>query len=133
MKKIFVGNLSWKVTEEILKPLFEAFGNVVSVKIVVDQYTGKSKGFGFVEMETPEAASKAISELNDKPLLERNLRVSLAQPRPDRPPREGGGMGGGGRGGDRGGNREYRGGGDRGGNDRGERSYRPRSSEREYS
>lgn len=113
-KKIFVGNLSWKVTEEILKPLFEAYGPVVSIKIIVDQYTGKSKGFGFVEMETDEGADRAIDELNDKPLLERNLRVSLAQPRPDRP-REGGGMGGGHRGGDR----EYR-----GGNDRGERSYR---------
>jgi RNA recognition motif-containing protein len=123
-KKIFVGNLSWKVTEEILKPLFEAYGAVVSIKIIVDQYTGKSKGFGFVEMETDEGADRAIDELNDKPLLERNLRVSLAQPRPDRP-REGG-MGGG----NRGGEREYRGGNDRGGerSDRGERSYRQPSS-----
>lgn len=127
-KKIFVGNLSWKVTEEILKPLFEAYGAVVSIKIIVDQYTGKSKGFGFVEMETDEGADRAIEELNDKPLLDRNLRVSLAQPRPDRP-REGGregGMGGGMR--ERG---EYRGGGDRGG-DRGERSYRSQSSGRNY-
>lgn len=124
-KKIFVGNLSWKVTEEILKPLFEAYGAVVSIKIIVDQYTGKSKGFGFVEMETDDSANRAIDELNDKPLLERNLRVSLAQPRPDRP-REGGGMGG-----NRGGDREYRGGndrGDRGGERGGERSYRQPSS-----
>ena len=84
MKKIFVGNLSWKVTEEILKPLFEAYGNVVSIKIIVDQYTGKSKGFGFVEMDSSDAAAKAIDELNDKPLLERNLRVSFAQERTDR-------------------------------------------------
>lgn len=86
MKKIFVGNLSWKVTEEILKPLFEAYGNVVSIKIIVDQYTGKSKGFGFVEMDSSDAAAKAIDELNDKSLLERNLRVSLAQERTDRSP-----------------------------------------------
>lgn len=88
MKKIFVGNLSWKVTEDILKPLFEAYGNVVSIKIIVDQYTGKSKGFGFVEMDSADAAGKAIQELNDKPLLERNLRVSLAQERTDRPSRD---------------------------------------------
>lgn len=90
-KKIFVGNLSWKVTEEVLKPLFEAFGVVLSIKVITDPVTGKSRGFGFVEMEDADAASKAISELNDKPLLERNMRVSLAQPRNDRP-REGGGM-----------------------------------------
>ena len=52
MKKIFVGNLSWKATEDVLRPLFEAYGTVVSVKVIVDQYTGKSKGFAFVEMES---------------------------------------------------------------------------------
>lgn len=113
MKKIFVGNLSWKATEEILKPLFEAYGTVVSIKIITDQYTGKSKGFGFVEMETAEEAAKAIQELNDKPVLERNIRVSLAQERTDRPS---------------GGNREYRGGGAGGG----QKPYRPRSPERNY-
>ena len=116
MKKIFVGNLSWKVTEEILKPLFEPFGKVVSIKIISDQYTGKSKGFGFVEMETAEGAAQAIQELNDKPLLERNLRVSLAQERTERrdSPRgnSGGGYGGGGQkpyrpAGARGGDRNY--------------------------
>ena len=132
-KKIFVGNLSWKVTEEILKPVFEAYGEVVSVKIVVDRYTGKSKGFGFVEMGTPEAAEKAITGLNDTPLLERNLRVSLAQPRPDSPREGGGGMRSGA---PRGGDREYRGGGggdrgERGGDRGGERSFRPRG-ERNY-
>lgn len=98
-KKIFVGNLSWKVTEDILKPLFEAYGSVVSIKIITDQYTGKSKGFGFVEMETAEGAEKAIAELNDKPLLDRNLRVSAAQERQER---SGGPSGGGQR-------REFRG------------------------
>ncbi|MBS4166442.1 MULTISPECIES: RNA-binding protein [unclassified Neochlamydia] len=81
MKKIFVGNLSWKASEETLKPLFEAFGTVVSIKIIKDQYTGKSKGFGFVEMETDDEAAKCIHELNEKPFLERNLRLSPAQER----------------------------------------------------
>lgn len=88
MKKIFVGNLPWKATEEELKKLFEAFGAVLSVKIVLDQYTGKSKGFGFVEMEESEGAEAAIRELNEKPFLDRTLRVSLALDRPAR--REGG-------------------------------------------
>jgi RNA recognition motif-containing protein len=107
MKKIFVGNLSWKTSEEQLKEHFQKFGEVISAKIVTDQMTGKSKGFGFVEMKDAEAATAAIRELNEKPLLERNLRVSLAQERQDR----------GERGGDRGGDR----GGHRGGGERGER------------
>jgi RNA recognition motif-containing protein len=100
-KKLFVGNLSWKVTEETLRPMFEAFGTVVSVKVIVDQFTGKSKGFGFVEMETAEGAERALAELNEKPLLDRNMRISLAQERTERP-REGGGGGGGGGSRDRG-------------------------------
>lgn len=110
MRKIFVGNLSWKTTEEQLKDHFAKFGEVLGAKIVIDQMTGKSKGFGFVEMKDAEAAAAAIRELNEKPLLDRNLRVSLAEERKDR--------GQGGRGGDRGG-REDRG--DRG--DRRERDY----------
>lgn len=82
MKKLFVGNLSWKATEDSLKQQFEAFGEVVSTKIILDQYTGKSKGFGFVEMANAEAAQKAINGLNDKDFLDRPLRVSLAQERP---------------------------------------------------
>lgn len=121
MKKIFVGNLSWKATEESLKQLFEAFGEVVSVKIIKDQYTDKSKGFGFIEMRTADDAERAIRELNDKPYLERNLRVSLAQERQER---SGGGGGGGGREGGRG---EYRGAGG------GQRPFRPRTMERNYS
>ncbi|WP_068469439.1 RNA recognition motif domain-containing protein [Candidatus Protochlamydia phocaeensis] len=81
MKKIFVGNLSWKTSEDQLKAHFEAFGKVVSAKIVTDQMTGKSKGFGFVEMEDADAAANAIRELNGKPLGDRSLRVSLAQER----------------------------------------------------
>src|SRR5262249_54766 len=109
MKKIFVGNLSWKVTEEILRPIFEAYGKVVSVKIIPDQYTGKSNVFGFVEMESPEAAEKAIRELNDKPVLERNIRVSPAQERQPRTDF----------------NNTSRGGG-------GHKSYRPRTADRSY-
>lgn len=101
--KLFVGNLSWKATEESLKPVFEAFGKVLSVKIVSDN-TGRSKGFGFVEMSTAEEANAAVEGLNEQPHLERNMRVSLAQERTDRPaggsgPRRDyrGGSGGGGR------------------------------------
>ena len=88
MKKIFVGNLPWKATEEALKALFEPFGKVVSVKIVLDPYTGKSRGFGFVEMEEADGAQNAIRELDNKPYLERNLRVSLAQERTEQGPRQ---------------------------------------------
>jgi RNA recognition motif-containing protein len=91
-KKLFVGNLSWKATEDSLKPVFEAFGKVVSIKIITD-HTGRSKGFGFVEMETDQDALNAIQGLNEKVHLDRNMRVSLAQERTDRP--AGGGFGGG--------------------------------------
>jgi len=113
-KKLFVGNLSWKATEDSLKPVFEAFGKVVSIKIITD-HTGRSKGFGFVEMETADDAQNAIQGLNEKLHLDRNMRVSLAQERTDRPAGErreyrggssersgaGGGNGGGGGGGGR--------------------------------
>ena len=95
-KKLFVGNLSWKATEDSLKPVFEAFGKVVSIKIITD-HTGRSKGFGFVEMDTDQDALNAIQGLNEKVHLDRNMRVSLAQERTDRP--AGGGFGGGGGGG----------------------------------
>jgi RNA recognition motif-containing protein len=114
MKKLFVGNLSWKTSEDDLKTLFEKIGAVVSVRIIVDQYTGKSKGFGFVEMESGEAAQKAIQEYNEKPFMDRNIRVSLALERQERS----GGSGG---------NREYRGGGEGG-----QRQYRSRQPERSY-
>lgn len=113
MKKLFVGNLSWKTDEDSLKTHFSKIGAVISVRIIADQYTGKSKGFGFVEMESPELAAQAIRELNDQPFMDRNLRVSLALERAERGPGGGGG-----------GNRESRGGGDR--------PYRSRQSERAY-
>jgi RNA recognition motif-containing protein len=121
MKKLFVGNLSWKTTEDDLKNHFEKVGEVVSVRIIIDQYTGKSKGFGFVEMENAEAAQKAISEYNDKPFMERNIRVSIAQERQER---SGGGGGGGSGGGDRGGRSGGGGGGYRGSDSRDSRDSR---------
>lgn len=81
MKKIFVGNLSWKTSEEQLKAHFETYGRVESAKIVADKGTGRSKGFGFVEMADAESAATAIRELNGKSLLDRPLRLSLAQER----------------------------------------------------
>ncbi len=134
MKKLFIGNLSWKASEETLKPLFEAYGTVVSIKIIVDQYTGKSKGFGFVEMESAEEAEKAIQGLNDKPVLDRNIRVSQAQERTDRPERSSGGGGGfrGNSGGGGGGGGFGGGGGGGGGSRDGQRPFRPRSSERNF-
>ncbi len=83
-KKLFIGNLSWKATEDSLKPVFEAFGKVVSIKIITD-HTGRSKGFGFVEMDTSDEAQAAIEGLNEKLHLDRNMRVSLAQERTERP------------------------------------------------
>ena len=81
MNKIFVGNLSWKTTEEELKAHFAAFGQVLSAKIVTDKMTGRSKGFGFVEMADAESAETAIRELNGQPLGDRSLRLSVAQER----------------------------------------------------
>ena len=94
--KIYVGNLSYNTSEEDLKARCEAFGPVVSCRIITDRDTGRSKGFGFVEFETAEAMQKAIEELNDQEVDGRNLRVNEAEDRP----RQGGGgrrAGGGGR------------------------------------
>jgi len=103
--KLFVGNLSYGVSQEELTGLFEPFGKVTSVTIVTDRFTGQSKGFGFVEMGSGEEAEKALAALNGKELKGRNLTV--AEARPQREPggdygRRGGGFGrGGGRGGRR--------------------------------
>lgn len=106
MNKLFVGNLSWKTSEDQLKAFFESIGiNVVSAKIVIDQMTKKSKGFGFVEIDTAEGVDLAIAKLNGQSLDGREIRISRAQERPersagDRPQRSGGdrGFGGGDRG-----------------------------------
>jgi RNA recognition motif-containing protein len=97
-KKLFVGNLSWKTTEEQLKAFFETCGEVVDAKVITDKATGRSKGFGFIEMATDEDAQAAIQKLNGQKLGDRELRVSLAQERTDRPERGGYDRGQGGRG-----------------------------------
>ena len=100
---IYVGNLSREVAEDELRQAFEAFGQVTSVNIIKDRYSGESRGFGFVEMATKSEAQAAINELNGKSLGERTLSVSEARPRTEGGGRRpyGGGFGGGGGGGGR--------------------------------
>ena len=92
---IYVGNLSYEVTEEDLKEAFEAFGEVETVKVIKDNYTGRSKGFGFVEMPSKAEAQSAIDALNGKELKGRTLNVNEARPRSEG--RRGGRERGGGR------------------------------------
>jgi len=97
---IYVGNLSWEVTQDDLMEAFQAHGQVASVNIITDKYTGKSRGFGFVEMPNDDEAHAAIDALNGAELKGRNLNVNEARPREERPRRGGGGgRRGGGRGG----------------------------------
>ena len=81
---IYVGNLSFDVSEENLKKTFETFGEVISVTIVKDRYSGMPRGFGFVEMPSRDEANAAIANLNGKELLGRQVNVSEAKPRTDR-------------------------------------------------
>ncbi len=81
MKRIYVGNVSFKTDDEALKKAFEEFGTVVSASLVKDKNTQMSKGFGFVEMEDDEEAAKAISSLSGSILDGRKIRVSLANDR----------------------------------------------------
>lgn len=104
--RLFVGNLSYNTLENDLVDHFSQAGMVRSADLVFDKFTGKSRGFAFVEMGSPEEANKAVEMFHNKDLQGRNLTVNVARPKEDRPPREGGGGGGGGGG--------YRGGGDRG-------------------
>ncbi len=90
---IYVGNLSYNVSEEDLKAAFEAFGQVVSASIIKDKFSGQSKGFGFVEMPVKEEAQAAISGMNGKDMKGRPLKVNEARPRSD--DRRGGGGGAG--------------------------------------
>ena len=98
--KLFVGNLSFQATEEDLRELFAQAGNVETVRIITDQFTGRPRGFGFVEMATKEEAQKAVEMLNGRLFRDRNLVVDEARPQPQRG--SGGGGGGGGGGGPRG-------------------------------
>ena len=88
---IYVGNLPWGLSEEDLREAFEAFGEVVSIKIIQDKFTGRSRGFGFVEMPTNEEGEAAISALNGKDLKGREIVVNQARPRRDDQGGEGGG------------------------------------------
>jgi RNA recognition motif-containing protein len=95
---IYVGNLSREATEKDLREAFEVFGQVTSAKIIMDKYSGQSRGFGFVEMPTKTEGESAITGLNDKELSGRKLNVNEARPRPQGH-RSGGSRGGGSRGG----------------------------------
>ena len=118
--KLYVGNLPYSATDDGLKTHFSSAGSVASVKIIIDRETGRSKGFGFVEMESDDGAQSAVSQLDGQEYEGRSLRVSEAKPQPERESRGGGGGFGGGRsGGGFGG-----GGGNRGGGDRGDRGSR---------
>ncbi|MDH3916353.1 MAG: RNA-binding protein [Chromatiales bacterium] len=81
---IYVGNLSYRMTEDDLQQAFAEFGEVTSAKIITDRDTGQSKGFGFVEMPNQSEGEAAISALNESDVQGRNLRVNEARPRPDR-------------------------------------------------
>src|SRR5438046_819256 len=94
-KKLYVGNLSYDVSDSELTQMFEAFGTVQSAQVIMDRDTGRSKGFGFVEMGSDQEAQAATEALNGKQVGGRSLTVNEARPKEDR----GGGGGGGGRGG----------------------------------
>ncbi len=102
---IYVGNLSFSVSETDLREAFAAYGQVATTSIIKDKFSGESRGFGFVEMPTKEEAEKAIAALNGKDLKGRTMTVNEAKPRTDRPRTSGTGGGRGGFGGGGGGRR----------------------------
>ena len=102
--KLYVGNLAYSVRDDNLQQEMSAFGNVMSAKVMMDRDTGRSKGFGFVEMSSPQEAQAAIKGLHGKNVGGRDLVVNLARPREERPS---GGFGGGNGGGYRGGRGSY--------------------------
>jgi len=118
--RLFVGNLSYQTMENDLQEYFSQAGVVSSVNLMLDKFTGKSRGFAFIEFGSPEEANKAVEMFHNKEFQGRQLTVNIARPREERPARGGGGGGGGGWRGDRGG------GGGGGGGDRGERRERYR-------
>lgn len=93
--KLFVGGLSWGTTEESLRQFFSQAGTVVSASVITDKFSGKSKGFGFVEMSTDEEAQAAIQQFNGQALDGRTIAVNEARPMVPRDQRFGGGNGGG--------------------------------------
>src|ERR1041385_7393343 len=123
-KNIYVGNLAWAVTSDDLVEMFSQYGKVTSAQVITDRETGRSRGFGFVEMENDEEAQKAIEALNGATHENRQLTVNVAKEREDRGGGGGGGRGGYGGGGGRrgGGGGGYGGGGYGGGPGRGGRN-----------
>jgi RNA recognition motif-containing protein len=91
---IYIGNLSQEVTEDDLREAFESFGNITSVKVIKDRFSGESRGFGFVEMPDKQEATSAMESLNGADLKGKKIMVSEAKPRSDK---RRGGMGGGGK------------------------------------
>ena len=102
-KKLYVGNLAFSVTDDELIQAFTSFGNVLSARVVMDRMTGRSKGFGFVEIEDDGQADQAVDKMNGQTIGGRPVRVSEAKPQEERP--RGGGGGGSRDGGGGGGNR----------------------------
>ena len=92
---IYVSNLSFNVQDEDLREFFAEYGEVSSAKVITDKFTGKSRGFGFVEMPDTEAAQKAIAELDNGVVEGRTIRVMEAKPKEEKPARSGGGFRGG--------------------------------------
>ena len=130
--KLYVGNLPYSVRDEDLQQSFGQFGAVTSAKVMMERDTGRSKGFGFVEMASDAEAQAAITGMNGQPLGGRSVVVNEARPMEARPPRSGGGFGGGsgggygggGGGGDRSGGGGYGGGGGRSGGGGGDGGFR---------
>ncbi len=91
-KKLYVGGLPYAVTEDQLQELFAAHGTVVSARVITDKFTDRSRGFGFVEMGSPEEAQAAITALDNSEMQGRTLVVNVAKPREDRPRGGGGGQ-----------------------------------------
>lgn len=89
--RLFVGNLSYQTMEKDLQDYFAQAGVVTSVNVMMDKYTGKSRGFAFIEMSTAEEATKAVEMFQGKDLGGRPLTVNIARPKEERPPRQGGG------------------------------------------
>ncbi|HPT65813.1 MAG TPA: RNA-binding protein [Candidatus Woesebacteria bacterium] len=87
-KKLFVGNLSFNLTQDQFKEIFAAYGNIVSANIVMDKFSGRSKGFGFVEFENDADALKAMSELDNSEQAGRNIAVKEAIAKPEKPATE---------------------------------------------
>ena len=108
MTKLYIGNLPYTTTEDDLKALFAAYGNILSATLITDRDSGRSKGFGFIELEDDAKAAEAVTALDKSAMGDRTIFVSVARPREERP--QGGGFGGGNRGGF-GGGRDSRGGG----------------------